>query len=118
MTFCSALFGSMESASGHRPGAHASTNAATAVPSFQSDVKFIIFLCGICLYKTREMSVFFNTAEQWTNNNVRKPPKEIVIGKRNISVIQRYTFLKVSVLHYKNKIVKITNLVVSTVASN
>ena len=37
------------------------------------------------------MSVFFNTAKQGTNNNVRKPSKKIVIGKRNKSVLPRYT---------------------------
>ena len=43
----SASSGFMVYASGHRPGALASTRSATAIPSFQSVVRLVTFFCGI-----------------------------------------------------------------------
>ena len=47
LAFCWAFLGSMMVCSGQRPGAMASTRAATRVPSFQSDVRFFTSRSGI-----------------------------------------------------------------------
>lgn len=64
--FAIASFGSIVSASGQSPGAIPSTNAATAVPSFQSEVKSLIFFCGIFDYKENN-KMMMNSTNSYSN---------------------------------------------------